>query len=281
MGLAERQRRTSDTALRLACAVTGRIETSSGFHWGDLQDKIRERLDFSEARRNLPADTVRARAMEIARKRAEADIRVGAARETRGAPVHGFRARFEGDARFSARHRQDRYRALVDDGLRWLEREGVRPTGLELAAARVEVTTGGTRYEATGRDMAEALEFGSVAGAEDIRAERAALPTELVKPVGDLGTFGRVRLLERVFRSCTVSEIRDMSAGKGPLSAGLPDGAARSRAAENLRILLSTDVVGPAPWKKAQAVLARSLLPERARPYGTHDRSRDIGVERS
>jgi len=43
--------------------------------------------------------------MEIARRRAEADIRVGEARELRGASIHGFRARFEGDARFSARHR--------------------------------------------------------------------------------------------------------------------------------------------------------------------------------
>jgi len=119
------------------------------------------------------------------------------------------------------------------------------------------------------------------AEAVDIRVERGALPTEPVRPMGDLGTFERVRLLERLFRSCITSEMRDMFAGKEPLPERLPGGAARSRAAGNLGILLSADVVGPVPRKRAHAVLARSLLPARDRPYRSHGRDRDTGVERS
>jgi len=162
-----------------------------------------------------------------------------------------------------------------------LEREGARPTDPELAAARVEVTVRGTRYVATGRYMAGALEFGGVAEAADIRAERGALPTELARPMRDLGTFESVRLLERLFRNCTTSEMLEMFAGKEPLPESLPDGAARFRAAGNLGILLSADVVGLVPRKKAPAVLARSLLPERDRRYRSHGRDRDTGIQRS
>ncbi len=249
IGLAAQERRLSDNALRLACAVTERIETSAGFHWGDLPDKIKERLNFAESRRNVPADAVGARAAEIARKRAEADLRVGAARTLRGASIHEFRARYKGNAKFSMRHKQKRYERLVDEGMQKLAREGVQPTDLEVAAARTEVASQGTRYEASCRVLSEALELGTVAEAADIRAERQALSSELAKPMKDLKTFEKVRLLERLFRSCTVSEIRDMSVGRGPLLEVLPDETARSQAAVNSTALLSASVAGPAPWK--------------------------------
>ena len=226
---------------------------SIGFHWGDPPDRIMEHLEFAERRQGVRGDAVSARADEIARKRAESNVRLWATREQRGASIHEFGARFEGDPKFSVLERQDRYKALVAEDMARLEREPVRPTDLEVAAARIEVATKGTKYEETGRFPGMALEFGTVDEAADIRAERETLSSELAKPGMELETFRKVRLLERCFRSFTVSEMQGLSEGKGPLLEALPDEAARTQAAENFNALLLADVAGPAPRKKAQA----------------------------
>lgn len=281
IGLAAQERRRSDLTLQLACAVTERIETSTGFHWGDLQDKIRERLVFAERRRRVARDAVKARADEIARKRAESDIRLRATSEQRGASIHEFGARYKGDPKFSILEKQERYKALVAKGMERLEQEPVQPTDLEVAAARIEVATKGTKYEETGRIPGKALEFGTVDEAADIRAERETLSLELAKPGKDLKTFEKVRLLERFFRNWTVSEMQGLSAGKGPLLEALPDETARTQASGNFNALLLADVAGPAPWKRAQAVLAKPQIARRGETDRSSGRSHEIGVERS
>lgn len=279
IGLAAQDRRRADLTLQLACAVTERVETSSGFHWGDLPDKIRERLDFSEKRRNVPRDAVRTRAAEIARKRAEADLRVRAVKELEGEPLNESGARFRGDPRFTAERSRERYEALVADGMRRLERDAVQPTDLEVAAARVEVAAKGTKFEETGRILGEALEYGTVAAAADIRAERQALLSELAGPMPVFSTSGNVRLMERLYRSFAASELKDMSGGGGSLLESLPDDVTRTRAAGNINALLLAEGVGSAPWNKLHEVLAKPLARRADRGEPARSPGRGHGID--
>lgn len=144
-----------------------------------------------------------------------------------------------------------------------LSGEDIRPDGLELAAARLLVTSEGTLRAGFTQDVARSLEYGTVPEAEKIRSERAALPAELAKGTDGLKDFEKEELLQRLYRSFTVSELRELSLGKGPSKDPPQDQAAQTRAAETLKSLMSESVPGPAPWNKLHANLARSRGIER------------------
>ena len=202
------------------------------------------------------------RATEIAQKRAEADIRVEATEKAGGNLLHEFEARFEGAPNLPTKE-QEVYDKTVRQDLERLSREDVRPGELELAAARLEVTSEGTPHADFARDIAKALEFGTVAEADKIRDERAALPAELEKGTEGLMEIRKAELLQRFYRSFTVSELSDLSLGKGSHLDSLPDADARTRASGTLESLMAVSIPGPVPWNNLNYALARSRCIQR------------------
>ena len=253
----ERERQRPDIALRLASAVTERISPEGQSQWGNLRERIEKRLAAADRRQDVSEDAIEKRARKIARKRAKADIRVRAVKKAGGELIHEFEARFDGEPVLSLKE-QNIYDEAVRQGRERLSREGVRPDELELAAARLVIASKGTSRADFARDVARALAFGPVDEASKIRAERAALPAELEKGTEGLMDFQKGQLLQRLYRSFTVSELRDLSLGKGPHLDSLPDEAARSRAAGTLDALMAVSVPGPAPWNQLNAALAKS-----------------------
>ena len=253
----ERERQRPDIALRLASAVTERISPEGQSQWGNLRERIEKRLVAADRRQDVSEDAIEKRAGKIARKRAKADIRVRAVKKAGGELIHEFEARFDGEPVLPLKE-QNIYDEAVLQGRERLSREGVRPDELELAAARLVIASKGTSRADFARDVARALAFGPVDEASKIRTERAALPVELEKGTEGLMDFQKEQLLQRLYRSFTVSELRDLSLGKGPHLDSLPDEAARSRAAGTLDALMAVNVPGPAPWNQLNAALAKS-----------------------
>ena len=253
----ERERQRPDIALRLASAVTERISPEGQSQWGNLRERIEKRLVAADRRQDVSQDAIEKRARKIARKRAKAEIRVRAVNKAGGELIHEFEARFDGEPVLPLKE-QNIYDEAVRQGRERLSREGVRPDELELAAARLVIASKGTSRADFARDVARALAFGPVDEASKIRAERAALPAELEKGTEGLMDFQKEQLLQRLYRSFTVSELRDLSLGKGPHLDSLPDEAARSRAAGTLDALMAVNVPGPAPWNQLNAALAKS-----------------------
>ncbi|MYH58276.1 MAG: nucleotidyl transferase AbiEii/AbiGii toxin family protein [Boseongicola sp. SB0675_bin_26] len=258
----ERARQRPDTALRLACALTERIAPEGQSHWGNLLEGIEKLLVASDRRQDVSEHAVLQCAKGIARKRAEADLRVKATKKAGGELIHELEARFEGKPSLPIKE-QKAYDAAVREGMEHLSGEDIRPDGLELAAARLLVTSEGTLRAGFTQDVAGSLEYGTVPEAEKIRSERAALPAELAKGTDGLKDFEKEELLQRLYRNFTVSELRELSLGKGPSKDPPQDQAAQTRAAETLKSLMSESVPGPAPWNKLHAALARSRGIER------------------
>ncbi len=253
----ERERQRPDIALRLASAVTERISPEGQSQWGNLRERIEKRLVAADRRQDVSEDAIEKRARKIARKRAKADIRVRAVKKAEGELIHEFEARFDGNPVLPLKE-QKIYDEAVRQGRESLSREDVRPDELELAAARLVIASKGTSRADFARDVARALAFGPVDEASKIRAERASLPAELEKGTEGLMDFQKGQLLQRLYRSFTVSELRDLSLGKGSHLDSLPDEAARTRAAGTLDALMAVSVPGPAPWNQLNAALAKS-----------------------
>ena len=259
----EREGQRPDIALRLASAMTERISPEGQAQWGNLRERIEKRLAAADRRQDVSQDAIVKRARKIARRRAKADIRVQAVKEAGGELIHEFEAQFDGEPVLPLKE-QKIYEGAVRQGRERLSREGVPPPDeLELAAARLVIASKGTSRAAFARHVATALEFGTVDEADVIRAERAALPSELEKGTENMDDFQKEGLLQRLYRSFTVSELRDLSLGKGPHLASLPDEAARSRASGTLELLMAVNVPGPAPWNRLNEALARSRGIER------------------
>ena len=254
---AAQERERSDLTLQLACAFTERISPAGQEHWGNLRENIEKRLAEADRRQDVSQAVIEERAKEIARKRAEADIRVEATEKAGGNLLHEFEARFEGEPNLPTKE-QEVYDKTVRQDLERLSREDVRPGELELAAARLEVTSEGTPHADLARDLAKALGFGTVADADKIRDERAALPAELEKGTEGLMEIQKAELLQRLYRSCTVSELSDLSLGRGPHLDSLPDADARSRVSGTLESLMAVSIPGPVPWNNLNYALARS-----------------------
>ena len=92
----ERARQRPDMALQLACALTERIDPEGQSHWGNLLEGIEKLLVASDRRQDVSEHAVLECAKGIARKRAEADLRVKATKKAGGELIHELEARFEG-----------------------------------------------------------------------------------------------------------------------------------------------------------------------------------------
>ena len=253
----ERERQRPDMALRLASALTERASPEGQTQWGNLRERIEKQLVASDRRQDVPEDAVQECARGIARKRAEADLRVRATKEAGGELIHELEARFGGAPGLPLRE-QDAYDEALRAGLERLSREDIRPDRLELAAARLAVTPQGTSRANFASELVRALEFGPVLEAEEIRSERSALPAELAMGTDALKDYEKGELQQRLYRSFTVSELRELSLGTGPHLDSLTDRAAQDRAAGTLKSLMSESAPGPAPWSRLHADLARS-----------------------
>ena len=262
---AERDRRQTDAdVLVLACAVSERVDADSPVHRGTLPDDIRAVLESSAQAGNVPEAEVREVADGIARRRAETDMRIETAREINAADMFVARARFGVPPDFSMRMNREAYEADVADGMRRLEREAPRPTGIEVRVARAVVATRGTEREGLAPAMAEALGRGTTATAAEIRKERAAVLAELqadwAEGEGTIGWMVREEaVLRRVSACFTGAEVREMCEGKGPVIERLPGDAARTRVRDVMRNLQLARSSDPAPWRARQETLVREL----------------------
>ena len=258
----ERERQRPDIALRLASALTERISPAGQAHWGNLREGIEKRLAAAERRQDVSQDAINERAREIARKRAETALRVQATKDVKGEMIHEFEARFQGAPRMPLKL-QDPYDDAVRKGMERLDGQDVPPVPLEIAAASLEVASEGTAGADFARDVAKALEFGTVREAEKIREERAALPSELAKGTGGFLESDKPRLLQRLYRSFTAIELHNISRGTSPHMDTLPDANARSRASGTLDSLLAVNIPAPVPWNALSEGLAKSRGIER------------------
>jgi len=256
--------RLADDTLVLSCAVSERVDASSPVHRASLPRDIEDVLASSERAGDVPEAEVDEVASGIARVRAETDLRVAVTREVSAGGIFETRARFGGNPRYSARRDIDAYRAAVAKGMRRLYREEPLPTALETRVARAVVATHGTARHGLALAMAEALERGTPATADGIRAERAAVLAELRDAPERMETARRRSLLRRLYRSFTAADIRRIREGRGAVLRSLSDGAARERVAEAVRGLhLGPGVPEPVPWRGLHDALARSLGAER------------------
>ena len=258
----ERERQRPDIALRLASALTERISPTGQAHWGNLRQGIEKRLEVAERRQDVSQNAINDRAKDIARKRAEADLRVQATQDVKGEMIHEFEARFAGNPRMPLKQ-QAPYDDAVREGMQRLAGEDIPPVPLEIAAARLEVASEGTAGANFARDVAKALEFGTVFEAEKIREERAVLPFDLEKGMEGFLESEKARLMQRLYRSFTVIELHGISLGKSPHLDTLPDADARARASRTLDSLLAVNIPAPVPWNALNEGLAKSRGIER------------------
>ena len=192
-------------------------------------------------------------------------MRIAAARAVDGNEIYAVNARFEANPRFYRKEHIDAYGAAIAEGMRRLEREVPRPTGIETRVARAVVATRGTEGHGLALAMAEALGFGTTDTADGILKERAAVLAELQRdaPAGespDGRSLRETRLARRVHASFTGAEVRDMCEGKGPVMEWLPGAAARTRVREAmLGLHRETWSWDPSPWRARHDGIARSL----------------------
>ena len=267
--------RLADDVLVLSCAVSERVGTSSPVHRGTLPQDIEAVLRSSESARSVPEAEVGEFAFGIARKRAETDLRVAAARAIDEGEIFEVRARFLGNPDYSAQQDIDAYKAAVAKGMRRLHHEEPLPTKIETRVARAVVATHGSDRHELALAMAEALERGTTNPADDIRKERETLLGHLQGGAKGLDSMEERALLRRVYGSFTGAEIREICEGRGRMLERLPDGAARSKVQEGmLRLHRDTMYPEPSPWRARHDAVARSAGLDRG-----HGRERALGAE--
>ena len=257
----EKQRRREDMELQLACALTERIAPSPDdeeFH-RKLGKPVRDALAAAGKTVGVSQAAVDDVAAQIARARAEADLRVDLTREFSRLPLHESRARFEGHPRFSRGDIRKPYDAAIKEKMKELDRKGVIPTDLEQVVARALVVSEGTRNADTAQKMAKALSFGTVPAAEKIRTQQQALLAEMAQPREDDSGKEKIRLAQRLYRCLTFVEIRQICDGRGPLLKTLKSEADRAQVASNFKALHSTLIAGPAPWVGVHREVALTL----------------------
>ncbi len=256
--------RLRDRVMQLAAALTERIAPTEGIHGRDMQRRIGEamRLPSSAA---VPEGDIAQLAGEIARRRAEADIRVELVRSMSPAPAVEAGARFRGAPQLHRSDHRRRYNEELPMLLAGLEGDGVTPTELEREVARAALTARGTPHESLAEAMADALGFGSVSDPEDLRRERGELLRTLAEPVGRLKTTARRTLVRRLHRAFTGPEIQDFAERRGGPSVSEGD---REQVAGSVRLLLSTRITDPAPWRDQHEQLGRTTGAALAREAG-------------
>ena len=251
--------RLADDVLVLSCAVSERVDDAVPVHRASLPRDVEAVLRESMLARDVPEAEVDELAFGIARKRAETELRVAAAREVGEGEYFEVNARFEGNPGYAAREDREKYKAIVSKGMRRLHREEPVPSQVELRVARAVVATHGTERNGLARAMADALELGATDSADGIRKEREALLGQLQHGTEGMSGLQERELLRRVYRSFTGAEIRDLSEGRGSLLGRLPHGGARTRVPETV-LKLHSDVTYPetSPWRGRHDSLARA-----------------------
>ena len=219
---------------------------------------------------DVPEDAMAAQARRTARKRAESDVWVRAARKAGGGLLHQSRARFEGSAEFYRQDQMARNAAALTEGLEGLTEDVLRPNNLERLVAKAVVVTAGTKDSEVARALESGLRFGWVPAATRIRTEQTQIVDRLSRPMEPLKERERIELTERVYRMFPEDEIRAFYRGKGVTVDAVRDPEARSRLVENFRDLHAEPVKLPTPWRELQAEIAVSsgaarnrLQPER------------------
>ena len=268
---AVRQRQRNDQLLQLACMATERIAPDQRASWGDLRQRIGALLDAADKAAGVPEEAVDAQARRTARKRAESDVWVKAAREAGGGMLHQASARYTGSAEFYRQEDMQRNAAALTKGLEGLTQDVLRPNNLERTVARAVVATAGTKDEEVARALESGLRLGWVPAATRIRAEQEQIVDTLSRPMDQLGELERTELTDRVYRTFPEDEIRAVSRGEGPAARAARDPEAKTRLVENFRSLHAEPVDLPVPWRGlhveigvSAGVAREQLQPERS-----------------
>ena len=274
-----RERQRDDQLLQLACMATERIAPDQRENWGDLRQRIGALLETVDKAAAVPEEAVATQAQKTARKRAEADVWVGAAREAGGDMLHQASARFTGSAEFYRQDQMERNAAAIAKGLDGLSQDVLRPNNLERLVARAVVATKGTQDEEVARGLEGGLRLGWVPAATRIRAEQEQIVDKLSRPMDQLGELERAELTQRVYRMFPEDELRAVSRGEGPAATAARDPEAKSRLVENFRSLHAEPVDLPTPWRGLHVEIGVSAgVPrEQLQP----ERSAEAAAERS
>ena len=137
--------RMADDVLVLSCAVSERVDAADPSHRDSLPLDIQEVLRSSALAKHIREEEVDEIASGIARKRAETDMRVAAARATGADVIFEVRTRFNGTPDYSAQKDIDAYGAALADGMRHLEREMPEASEIERSVARAVLATRGAK----------------------------------------------------------------------------------------------------------------------------------------
>lgn len=273
-----RQRQRTDQLLQLACMASERIPPDRRESWGDLQKRLGDLFRVVDQAGKADPEAIDAQARRTARKRAEADVWVRAAREAGGGMLHLAKARYEGSADFSSQDDLARNAEALAKGLESLTREDLRPNNLERLVAKAVVVTKGTRDEEVARALETGLRYGRVPAATRIRHERAQLVEELSRPAEPQEKAGRAELAERVYSRFTQDEIRNVCRGESLPANAEQDPEARFHLALNFRDLHAEPVTLPVPWREAHSAVAATVNPsaEWQQPERTASAERDV-----
>ena len=276
---AVRRRERDDQLLQLACMATERIAPEQRENWGDLRQRIGALLETVDKAAAVPEAAVDARAQKTARKRAEADVWVKAAREAGGDMLHQASARFTGSAEFYRQDQMEHNAAAITKGLDGLTDDVLRPNTLERVVARAVVATAGTQDEEVARGLERGLRLGWVPAATTIRMEQEQIVGKLSKPMDDLGELERAELTDRIYRTFPEDELRAVSRGEGPAASAARDPEAKARLVGNFKALHAEPVDLPTPWRGLHVEIGVSAgVPrEQLQP----ERSAEAAAERS
>lgn len=268
---AVRQRQRDDQLLQLACMATERIAPGQRESWGDLRQRIGDLLDVVDKAADVPEEAVEGQARRTARKRAESDVWVQAAREAGGGMLHQASARFTGSAEFYRQEQMERNAAALTKGLEGLTEDVLRPNNLERLVARAVVATAGTKDEEVARGLESGLRLGWVPAATSIRMDQERIVDTLARPMDQLGELDRVELTERMYRTFPEDELRAVSRGEGPATSAAQDPETKARLVGNFKSLHAESVDLPTPWRGlhveigvSAGVAREQLQPERS-----------------
>ena len=272
-----RQRHRADQVLQLTCMASERIAPDQRESWGDLGKRIGDLFDLVEKAGDVPGEAVEAQARRTARKRAEADVWVAAAREAGGGLLHQTRARYSGSAEFYRQDQMARNAEALAKGLEGLTHDVLRPNRLERTVAKAVIVTKGTPDAEVARALETGLRYGWVPAGTSIRHERVQLVDKLSRQVEPLEGSDRMRLTSDVYASFQESEIRDICSGQGPHVDAVRDPGARDRLVRNVRDLHAEPTTLPAPWREIHAGISRTVnpAPQRSQP------DRSLAAERN
>lgn len=269
----EERKHRSDEAFVMACLVSQRVKASSPVHDLHLQSEILLLLtEAAEASDQVRGEAEPA-AKAVARKRAEADLRVQIVEEVEG--KHKFSiegARYKGEPDFAMRETRETWRAMYAVAAEALSRREVEPTQLERLAAASSAMAETDERKQLANAITRALSFGSPdRDGDELRRDRASLMSELGTDfdLSDLKEFDKSRdRIRRLYESFTELEIRELAGGESGLAEELAPDANRNAVARNIKWLHGSRSFSYAPWIERYNARERSLEASRGRDRG-------------